>query len=83
MSQSPAKQPAAASPSPSTIPVSFPTKPSSSRKLPDLEAALQQVASARSKYHVRKIGMLVRWENDTTHAEDDMAVALDPKRFQN
>ncbi|CDM26740.1 hypothetical protein DTO006G1_5110 [Penicillium roqueforti] len=68
--KSPAKQPAAASPS--TIPISFPTKPVSTRKLPDLEAALKKVASARSKFHVRKIGILIRWENDETGAENDM-----------
>src|SRR5436190_22959137 len=68
--KSPAKQPTAASPS--TIPISFPTKPVSTRKLPDLEAALKKVASARSKFHVRKIGILIRWENDETGAENDM-----------
>ncbi|KOS36954.1 hypothetical protein ACN38_g12275 [Penicillium nordicum] len=70
--KSPVKQPAAASLSPSIIPISFPTKPISSRKLPDLEAALKKVASARSKFYVRKIGMLIRWENDETGAENDM-----------
>ncbi|OQE07861.1 hypothetical protein PENVUL_c012G09169 [Penicillium vulpinum] len=68
-SKSPAKQPTAASPS--TIPISFPTKPVSTRKLPDLEAALKKVASARSKSYVRKIGILIRWENDETGAEND------------
>ncbi|CAI7643425.1 unnamed protein product [Penicillium glandicola] len=70
--KSPAKQPAAANPSPSTIPISFPTKPISTRKLPDLEASLKKVASARSKFHVRKVGMLIQWENDDTGADNDM-----------
>ena len=67
--KSPAKQPAAASPS--TIPISFPTKSVSTRKLPDLEAALKKVASARSMFYVRKIGILIRWENDETGTEND------------
>ncbi|KAJ5945316.1 hypothetical protein N7516_005484 [Penicillium verrucosum] len=70
--KSPTKGPAAASPSLSSIPISFPTKPISSRKLPDLEAALKKVASARSKFHVRKVGLLVRWENDDAGADNDL-----------
>lgn len=51
--------------------VSHPIK-AASIKLPELQETLKKVASARSKFHVRKVGMLVRWENDNTGAEKDL-----------
>ena len=66
--KSAAKQPAAEISS--SIPTSFPAKPISTIKLPGLQAALQKVASARGRFHVQKIAILVRWENDDTGAEE-------------
>ncbi|KXG46468.1 uncharacterized protein PGRI_053240 [Penicillium griseofulvum] len=68
--KSAAKQPAAEISS--SIPTSFPAKPISTIKLPGLQAALQKVASARGRFHVQKIAILVRWENDDTGAENDL-----------
>ncbi|CAG8885798.1 unnamed protein product [Penicillium egyptiacum] len=58
-------------PLPST-PVSFPSRAPRVHHLPVLKADLKKVAASRGNVHARKVAILIRWENDTTGAEEDI-----------
>ncbi|KAJ5836742.1 hypothetical protein N7447_002768 [Penicillium robsamsonii] len=55
-----------------SVPVSFPSKAPRVHHLPVLKADLKKVAASRGNVHARKVAILIRWENDTTGAEQDI-----------
>jgi hypothetical protein len=53
--------------------VSFPSRAPQVHHLPVLKADLKKVAASHGNVHARKVAILVRWENDTTGAEEDIS----------
>ncbi|KAJ5550890.1 hypothetical protein N7535_001172 [Penicillium sp. DV-2018c] len=51
---------------------SFPSRTPRVNYLPKLRADLEKVAASRGNVHERKVALLVRWDNDTTGADQDV-----------
>ncbi|KAJ5958370.1 uncharacterized protein N7479_005520 [Penicillium vulpinum] len=55
-----------------STPISFPSRAPRVHHLPVLKADLKKVAASRGNFYGQKVAILIRWENDTTGAEEDI-----------